>query len=342
MKHTMHLKARTQAPRVFQSLQNLTMFKVAASEILGLRGVYDDLTSKSAAHDFIATCALGGVPGLLHIIESVEENERPEDFNEWAPFNDRMRTRFHLFPGLLWSDTPAESDQLFAWIQSLPSGCSVLLFDTGTDGNGVRRLCNCIRERVSVDENFGPARVTIIGVVDGRNERQVTEREKLKHASGQIEMTVDYHHGPKVLTEDCQQLLGYDSMRRELMYQSLHSNAVIELISDDGQQIQTVGAMSGASALRRLIRQHPIGHATASDHTVDVNRFLAGMILHASLKSEWEMLRNAVEYGLIDSVVANKEAKNAEKRAKAVFEKNAFSEWNFGKKKPGKKKPKGQ
>jgi hypothetical protein len=50
------------------------------------------------------------------------------------------------------------------------------------------------------------------------------------------------------------------------------------------------------------------------------------------------MLRNAAEYGLIDEDTANKEAVGAEKRAKAVFEKNAFAEWDFGKKKPGKKK----
>ena len=67
-----------------------------------------------------------------------------------------------------------------------------------------------------------------------------------------------------------------------------------------------------------------------------MNRFLAGMILHASLKSEWQMLRNAVECGLIDEDTANKEAVGAEKRAKAVFEKNAFANWNFRKKKAGK------
>lgn len=319
--YTMHLKARTQVPKVFQSLQKLTMFNVTASEILGLRTVYDDLVRRSTAHDFVATTALGGVPGLLHIVESVEDHERPEDINEWGPFYDQMRHRFHLFPGLLWSDTPAEADQLFAWLRSLPSGCSVLLFDTGTDGNGVRRMSNCVRERMSVDENLGPAQITIIGVVDGRNERQAKERVKLRHASGQTVLTLDYRHVPKVLTEDCQQLLGYDSMRRELMFQSLRSNAVVELVSDDGRHIQTVGAMSGASALRRLIRQHPVGQAADSNDAADVNRFLAGMILHASLKSEWQMLRNAVECGLIDENTANKEAVGAEKRARAVFEK---------------------
>lgn len=338
MMYTMHLKARTQVPRVFQTLQSLIMFQVTASEILGLRTVYDDLVSRSATHDFVATTALGGVPGLLHIVESVEDRDRPEDINEWEAFYDQMRSRFHLFPGLLWSDTTAEAEQLFAWLQSLPSGCSVLLFDTGTDGNGVRRMSNCVQERLSVDEDFGPARITVIGVVDGRNERQKNERSNLRHASGQTVLTVTYHHVPKVLTEDCQQLLGYDSMRRELMFQSLRSNAVVELVTDDGQHIQTVGAMSGASALRRLIRQHPVGKASSSNDSDGVNRFLAGMILHASLKSEWEMLRNAVEYGLIDEVTANNEAVSAEKRAKAVFEKNAFAEWDFTKKRSGKSK----
>ena len=337
MMYTMHLRARTQAPRVFQSLQTLTMFKVAASELLGLQTVYDDLIRRSITHDFVATTALGGVPGLLHIIESIEDRERPEDINEWGQFYECLRSRFHLFPGLLWSGTSAEADQLFAWLQSLPSGCSVLLFDTGTDGNGVRRMSNCVKDRLSESQGFGPTRITIIGVVDGHNNRQNTERSKIKHANGQTEITVDYHHVPTVLTEDCQQLLGYDSIRQQMMFQSLHSNAVIELVADDGQHIQTVGAMSGASALRRLIRQHPNGSGIATEDAVHVNRFLAGMILHASMKSEWQMLQNAVEYGLIDVDTANKEAVGAEKRAKAVFEKSAFSEWDFGKKRSGKK-----
>jgi hypothetical protein len=199
-------------------------------------------------------------------------------------------------------------------------------------------MSNCVQERLSVDEDFGPARITIIGVVDGRNERQENERASLRHASGKTGLTVDYHHVPKVLTEDCQQLLGYDSMRRELMFQSLQSNAVIEIVTDDGQHIQTVGAMSGASALRGLIRQHPVGQASSTNDAAGVNRFLAGMILYASLKSEWGMLRNAVEYGLIDEDTAYKEADGAEKRAKAVFKKNAFAKWDFRKKKPGKKR----
>lgn len=336
-KYTMHLRARTQVPRVFKSLQSLTTFKVKVSEILGLRAVYNDLVRRLSINNFAATTALGGVPGLLHIIESIEESQRPEASSEWEAFDDGLRSRLHLFPGLLWSGTPAESDQLFDWLRTLPSDCSVLLFDTGTDGSGVRRMSNCIRERISESHGFGPARITIIGVVDGSNERQLTERSMLKNATGQTELTVEYHHVPTVLTEDCQHLIGYDSIRRETMFQSLHSNAVIELVSDDGRHIQTVGAMSGASALRRLIRQHPFEYATASEDTVDVNRFLSGMILHASLRSECQMLSKAVEFGLIDADTANKEAVDSEKRAKAVFENNAFSQWNFGKKKPDKR-----
>lgn len=148
MMYTMHLRAKTQVPKVFQSLQNLTTFKVKASEILGLRTVYDDIVRRSAVNDFVATTALGGVPGLLHIIESIEDSERPEDMSEWGQFYDRLRSRFHLFPGLLWSGTPAEADQLFAWLQSLPSGSSVLLFDTGNkEAAGAEKRAKAVFEK---------------------------------------------------------------------------------------------------------------------------------------------------------------------------------------------------
>ncbi len=330
---TMHLKTKTQTPKKHPSLQHLTMFKVAVSEVMGLRTVYDDLVRHSNSHDFVATTALGGVPGLLHIIEAIDERDRPDDVDEQPAFFERMRQRFHLFPGLLWSETSSEADLLFGWLQSLPAGCSVLMFDTGTDGSGVRRISNCIQERMTPNVPFSPALLSIIGVVDGVNERQKIERVVFDHTNGRTTMAVEYQHVPNVLTEDCQQLLGYDSIRRQMMFQSLHSNAVIELVDDEGQHIQTIAAMSGASALRRLIRLHSIGRSSGSNDAVHTNRFLAGMILRASQKSEWLMLANAVEYGLIDFATAKTEAINAEKRAKAIFESNSFSEWDFDEKK---------
>ncbi|MGO8903087.1 MAG: hypothetical protein ACLQU5_32810 [Isosphaeraceae bacterium] len=77
--YTSHLRSGSQAPKHLASLQSATRFTTRISEIISLRSIYDGLVRLGDDHDLVATTALGGVPGLLHLLESAEKNDRPED-----------------------------------------------------------------------------------------------------------------------------------------------------------------------------------------------------------------------------------------------------------------------
>jgi hypothetical protein len=327
--YTSHLQSVSQAPKHLDSLQSATRFTIRVSEIIGLRSVYDGLVHLSEDHAFVATVALGGVPGLLHLLDYAEKNHKPDDYTEWGPFYDHLRVKYHLFPGLLWSDTDREAGLLFGWMKTLPAGSSLLFFDTGTVGNGARRFLKVVKEWCAEDTTLGLSRITILGVVDGQHSSQKAEDMVLTRAGGQTKVTLSYHHVPRVLSEDCQELLGFQSVRTEMMYRSVNSSAIIEIISDKGEHIQSLAAMSGASAVRRLIRERKFPEPQNQEDAEDTTRFIGGMILCNGVRQEWRMIQNAVEFGLIKQDTARSEAEGADRRARETFEKDLIPHWDF-------------
>ncbi len=226
-------------------------------------------------------------------------------------------------------------------MKTLPAGSSLLLFDTGAVGNGARRFLKIIKERCGEDSSLGLSRITILGVVDGQHASQKAEDRLLTHAGGQTSVVLSYHRVPRVLSEDCQALLGFESVRYEMMYRSVNASAVIEVVSDTGVHIQSLAAMSGASAVRRLIREHRFPEPGGQEEAEDMIRFLGGLILFNGVRKEWRMLDNAVEFGLMDQYKARKAAEAAEKRAKATFEKDLIPHWDFVAKKKTRPKKRG-
>jgi hypothetical protein len=274
------------------------------------------------------------------LLEYAEKNNKPEDYADWGPFYDNLRAKHHLFPGLLWSGTDREADLFFDWMKTLRAGSSLLLFDTGTDGSGARRFLKIIKERCREDTLLGLSRITILGVVDGQHASQKAEDMLLTRAGGQTRVVLTYHHVPRVLSEDCQELLGFESVRRAMMYRSVNASAVIEVVSDTGEHIQSLAAMSGASAVRRLIREYIFPDPGDQEEAEDTTRFLGGLILCNGVWQEWRMLQNAVEFGLIDQDRARSEAEAAERRAKETFERDLIPHWDFVAKKKSRKRRK--
>ncbi|MFL5281865.1 MAG: hypothetical protein ACJ8AW_12955, partial [Rhodopila sp.] len=92
------------------------------------------------------------------------------------------RARFHLFPGLNWSGTGEEATLLDEWMKRLPSRSSLLLFDTGSVGNGARGFLNVIKDNNGEASSLALSRITILGVVDGQHPSQKPEDMTLAQA----------------------------------------------------------------------------------------------------------------------------------------------------------------
>lgn len=302
--YTMHFDLARQSAAVIGDLHHITRFTIPASELQGLRRVYELLFREAQQADFVATTALGGMPALLYLVRTLENKERPEDQNEWPAFNDCLRSKFHLFPGLNWSETTHEKDLLFGWLAILPLGSSVLLFDTGTKGNGVRQMANLIKTKVAPEKPFGPKSIRIFGVVDGEDPCQRTVNEQITTGSGATVLMVDYERVPKMLTEDCQRLIGYSSIRRDITARPIRANAVMEIVEDDGTHLFTCGASVASSLLESVIQMRKERPQGDEQHASFMNTVIAYGIARCSIEEEHRMLRNAWKYGLIDDQTA--------------------------------------
>lgn len=298
--YTRHLQGVRQTPNVFGSLHDIPRFTIPSSAIVGLRRVYDLLFSEAEAVDYVATTALGGIPALTYIVRRLEDEQRPGDQNDWPSFYDALRSKFYLFPGLNWSGTDREKTQLFDWLAGRPSGSSVLLFDTGTSGNGVRQMANLVRNRVDSAAHFGPGMVRIIGVVDRSDSSQRDSNEKIEAANGTVNLLLTFQRVPKMLTEDCQQLVGYTSLRREMMLKPLRANAVVEVTDDDGRLLCSCGALGADSLFRSVVQMRRSDPTTDDDRAVLMNQVISFAVAHFSIGKEYTMLQNAFESGLID------------------------------------------
>lgn len=330
---TRHLEGTRQAPNVFGQLHDILQFPIPASAIAGLRHVYDLLLRQSDGCDYVATTSLGGIPALTFLVRRLEDEDRPGDQNEWADFYNALRAKFHLFPGLNWSGTDAEKDRFFGWIAGLPSEANVLLFDTGTSGNGIREMVNLIRDRIATAGRFGPQQITAIGVVDGDDSAQSEVEEELTTSrGGTIHLTLTFEHVPKMLTEDCQQLIGYASARRQMMLTPLRSNAVMQITNDDGELLYSCGALVADSLLRSIIEMRRSDDCHDRGITDFMRQVISFAVAYFSIGKEYTMLQNAYEFGLINE----RQAVGIKERMQPKYAENVISckspEWDFDEK----------
>jgi hypothetical protein len=328
--YTPHLERVRQTPNVLGPLHDILHFPIPASALLGLRQVYELLYRKAKEIDFVATTALGGIPALTFLVRRLEDEEKPGDYNEWADFFDDLRDKYHLFPGLNWSGTDEEKDRLFEWLSQLPEGATVLLFDTGTSGNGVRQMANLVRERTAGATTFGPTMVMLIGVVDGTDLAQRESDEFVAKPGGRVRLIVSFERVPRMLTEDCQQLLGYTSLRREMMLRPLSANAVMEITDEEGKVVYSCGALGADSLLRSVIRMRGGPIVGDADHAAVMNEVISFAVAYFSIGKEYTMLRNAFEYGLIDQQTTEAiKDRMAQKYAESLGSERS-REWDFG------------
>jgi len=330
---TRHLEAIRQTPNVIGKLHEILRFPISVTAITGLRQIYFELLNEAAEHDYVATTALGGIPALIFLVRQIEDEERPSDQNEWATFYDALREKFHLFPGLNWSGTDDEKALFFNWVSSLPDGSSVLLFDTGTSGNGIREMVNLIREQIKGSIRFGPSQINAIGVVDGKDSAQRDRDEEYESSDGKsVRVRLRFKHVPKMLTEDCQRLIGYTSVRRQLMLAPLRSNAVMQIIDDDGELVYSCGALGADSLLRSVIQMRQSNGTRDSESADFMGQVISFAVAYFSIGKEYTMLQNAYEFGLI----SERQAKGIKERMADKYSKQVISgespEWDFDKK----------
>ena len=266
---------------------------------------------------------------MIHIAGSLWDRQKPRRLPDVPPALDQFARKYHLFPGLQWN---LETKAMFSnWFASLPTNSTILIFDTGTKGNGPREIANTIRD-ASVNCKDLPRRISIIGIVDGTDRAQRQVDEKITASSGaRMCLTIDYLRVPRVLSEDCQILMGYDRNREFAHMQPLKDNALIRIVDDSGRALQIIGASSAASTFHDLMTNSPASQPPAGGKRLTKLReeMIAATILEYGRQGERAELHNAWAWGLLTDREFQAESKRMIQRYKRAIEDYDGRRWNF-------------
>lgn len=304
-RYTLHLPDPSPVLKPFRVDHAVTEVDVDLAALMSLRATYDLLRMHAGFADYVATFALGGVPAANYVTDAAFGEGR-------APGNDaaltrlaELREKYHVFPGLNW-DSPgvdAVTRLVCDWLDGLPPGASVLFFDTGTMGNGVRQIFNLVMAYVGSRHRVPLQKVYVLGVVDGHSAAQRTEREKVSSGAGQeVPIQIDYARVPKLVTEDCEELIGYESIRSLGLLQPVSANVMMKVLDEFGKPFSFVGgARTAAATLESLLRGGlpqvsglQVGGAMIHESAI------VSTVLATAFEREVTELRNAAELGLVE------------------------------------------
>lgn len=242
--------------------------------------------------------------------------------------------RFHLFPGLGW-DKKLEIPKLFGqWLECLPATHKVLIFDTGSKGNGPRAILNLLEEVIPQSQQLAVALISIVGIVDGTDNAQQEKVIELRSAAGRkTRVGIRYLRVPRVLSEDCEMLLGYDR-NRELGYLlPLRDTAVFRLVDEQGRCLQIRGTDNASQTYQELMSAalvQPSGRGRPL--TAEVEKAIVAQLIDMTGAIELHDLKGCYEMGLIGHTEFEREWAGIKARFDVALARYPDAQWCFSSK----------
>lgn len=301
LRFTSHMTKQPHATRPLQANGNVMRFDIDVEQLLALRAAEEQLRSEAEQSTVTVAFALGGTSTLVRLSQAEFEQRRPGDSRDVPAFADQFVKRFHLFPGLGW-DKKLEIPKLFGqWLESLPATDKVLIFDTGSKGNGPRAILNLLEEVIPQSQQLAVALISIVGIVDGTDNAQQEKVIELRSAAGRkTRVGIRYLRVPRVLSEDCEMLLGYDR-NRELGYLlPLRDTAVFRLVDEQGRCLQIRGTDNASQTYQKLMSAalvQPSGRGRPL--TAEVEKAIVAQLIDMTGAIELHDLKGCYEMGLI-------------------------------------------
>jgi hypothetical protein len=253
--HTVHSLPLRNIVKPLGSPARVNELSIKVSDLQSLQEAYDTLQTHAYGNDYVVTCARGGMPAMNYMaMGDLERNKGVETEKTLEGLKDK----YHIFPGMAWATpTPDAKSAMACWLDGLPGGASLLFFDTGRMGNGPRAFFNfLVEEYIPSAEAQRPARVTILGVVDGISTDQQPDIREVANRLGEKTMvTIDYIRVPWVVTEDIEILLGHELIVKEGLLQPVSGTMCVNLVDEQGGNLLTFGTTAAAAILSSWLRR---------------------------------------------------------------------------------------
>ena len=139
---TLHLSGPTHPVRQPRQRDGVAQIELQADDLRHLRSAYETLATECGDADGVATFAMGGVPAMQFVTRLAREDYADDDAVAHAV--QAGRRKFHVFPGLLWTDDGRNVPVFTRWLEGLRPDARVLVFDTTFSGGAVGRIKNAI------------------------------------------------------------------------------------------------------------------------------------------------------------------------------------------------------
>lgn len=331
---TSHMTKRPHATRPLQANGNVMRFDIDVEQLLALREAEAQLRSEAEQASVTVAFALGGTSTLVRLSQLEFEQRRPSDPREVPAFTDEFVKRYHLFPGLGW-DKQLEVPKLFGhWLESLPATDKVLIFDTGSKGNGPRAILNLLEEVIPQSQQVAVDWISIVGIIDGTDNAQQEKDIELVSAAGRkIRVRIRYLRVPRVLSEDCEMLLGYDRNRALGYLLPLRDTAVFRLVDEQGRCLQIRGTDNASQTYQTLmsaaLEQPKRG---GQPLTADVEKAIVAQLIDVTADIESHDLLGCYEMGLIGQADFERESAGIKARFAAALARYPNAQWCFSSK----------
>lgn len=299
---TAHLQRPRKPVSTPSLVDGVLEFQLRVSDLVNLFGAYTQLAQRCVTASTVATFALGGLVPLqfmTRLDRSKFANE--EDFIHQL---SELKAKFHLFPGLLWTDDDSNVQLFTRWLSELDAIEHLVLFDTTFSGGAIGRLSNVVFGWAKLATRPAPVRISVIGIVDeGRlgGAALTNVEEFVTTACGQkLQVTVDFIRASSLVAEDVNELVGYDALRPIGEIEATWSSAIVILDDDHGRTVSVLGTRSLPATFADLLVSGHHGTAPLDKNFATTSEaFGVLMCIRQAASKERDELRRAREENLL-------------------------------------------
>lgn len=323
--------------KLLSSLESkIKLVTLKASELASLRQAFEQLATLIPGTDRVVTFALGGITALNYATHAVLSAMPQGAGQERAASHARLEQQCHLFGGISWQKHAPfnfNKEQFLDWLDHLPDLRRLLVFDTSFRGSAIDKLKKLFTEYAQARDRFPFALVDLVAVRESEDSiasEQLTLHPKLGQ---QVPLAVTYLTVPDLVTEDQNELVGYDALKQDDTFAAIGINALARVVDDAGKCVAISGGGDVAGSVQRWLRNPPRTQPLTPEEERTVKQAAVTQILENQRDRERSAVLEMANRRVIDVTTRDAELQRVEKRfqgafvrERAVFE-GASSSW---------------
>jgi hypothetical protein len=336
--YTSHLAAFPQDVRPFDAPSHVITFDLRLSHLFEFRDAEAKVGARADGALRVVSFALGGVSTLIRLSMAEFETLALNSLRDGVAASDLVREKYHLFPGLNWR-CQGIKEQFIDWVRGIQADGRILIFDTGTHGNGAREAFRLLNERLPDSDLQADLEFEIIGIVDGDDPASVRQEDGDVSRNDRLFTTsVDYITIANVLSEDFQRLIGYKRLSAHGYLLPLRDVGIARLINDEGRVVQITASDNIANLFQAYMTNSVGGPARLARKgrealTDEVERAMVEQVMETAMNGEVQQLHDAWVIGLIPDELYTQLRDETVKRYEDEFAAYPAHVWSFEKKK---------